>query len=195
MKESTFEYIWKNVIYPAERDVMASLPPEVVEKYKVQLDEGEAVKKAVFRVYDMNRKEFRRKYFKDGMNPNARIDKHKICVCLLSALMHTGVLKFDTSVLDNDAPASLLAMGASVALCSALALLYLFMVEEMDDDDSKKLLDKKGLIFPKTETGHDEYLLGRIKALAITDISGNDIDMLAWADTFFWIEQYNKEHL
>ena len=50
-------------------------------------------------------------------------------------------------------------------------------------------------MFPETNPGHDSYVLGRIKTLALNDIYGNDFDVLTYADMLFWIEKYNRKLL
>lgn len=50
-------------------------------------------------------------------------------------------------------------------------------------------------IFPETNKGHDEYLHGRVKTLALNDMYAIDFDILTYADMLYWIEKYNKEQL
>lgn len=63
------------------------------------------------------------------------------------------------------------------------------------DELYSKLEEQGTFLFPETNKGHDSYVQGRIKALALNDAYKNDFDILAYADMLFWIEQYNISRL
>jgi hypothetical protein len=54
------------------------------------------------------------------------------------------------------------------------------------------LLDKR-LEFPETTPGHDTYLMGRVRAMAVNDGNRIGFDILACADMLFWLELYNRQ--
>ena len=56
------------------------------------------------------------------------------------------------------------------------------------DELYSKLEEQGTFLFPETNKGHDSYVQGRIKALALNDAYKNDFDILAYADMLFWIE-------
>ena len=58
-------------------------------------------------------------------------------------------------------------------------------------DEFEELSKQRGFYYPKTNPGHDEYLLGRIKALALNKANQVDFDLLAYADMLFWIDTAN----
>ena len=47
----------------------------------------------------------------------------------------------------------------------------------------------------KTQHGHDEYSLGRIKALALNHGYNQPFDLLSHADSLYWIERFNEENI
>ncbi len=50
-------------------------------------------------------------------------------------------------------------------------------------------------VFPATNPGHDTYVQGHVKTLALNDLCGNDFDVLTYTDMLFLIECYNKEQI
>lgn len=63
------------------------------------------------------------------------------------------------------------------------------------DELYSKLEEQGTFLFPETNKGHDSYVQGRIKVLALNDAYKNDFDILTYADMLFWIEQYNISRL
>lgn len=64
----------------------------------------------------------------------------------------------------------------------------------------KSLFDNKMFIFPETASGHDNYILGRIKVLALNSIIQDPriktgFDILGFINMLFWIEKYNLDLL
>lgn len=87
----------------------------------------------------------------------------------------------------------------SIDFMASIYILYLFLLSDLQKDGQEdiysKLLDKATFDFPETNKGHDSYVIGRIKTLALNDLNGVDFDVLTYADMLFWIEKYNKDLL
>ena len=87
----------------------------------------------------------------------------------------------------------------TLAFLTGIHILYLCMLSDYErngEDKLAALLKKQAtFVFPKTNRGHDEYLQGRVKTLALNDIYAIDFDVLTYADMLYWIEKYNKDEL
>lgn len=83
----------------------------------------------------------------------------------------------------------------SVAFLTALQVMHLMMLaDHMNDKDPTlfhRLEAQETFQFPETNRGHDGYLQGRIKTLALNDIYDIDFDVLSYADMLYWLEKYN----
>lgn len=152
-------------------------------------------------------------FFDVGVDNENRIDIHKIGACLTAALIDVRVFKYS---IKEELNQDIFLSNYMVAFLTGIHLIYLNMVDEFkeliknnqyvtDEFDTnityspKKLLElleeQHTIRFPKTNSGHDPYDLGRIKALALNDIAKNDFNLLTYADMLFWIEKYNKYYL
>ena len=87
----------------------------------------------------------------------------------------------------------------TLAFLSGIHILYLCMLADYEKSNQKELATllkrQATFIFPETNKGHDEYLQGRVKTLALNDMYAIDFDILTYADMLYWIEKYNKDEL
>lgn len=219
MTEKTFDIFVDKTIIPAIRDTISSLSSRIAE-YDIKLNTDtnnqisddeialdESLKERILLKYDKYRKFVRSNYFDVGTNQENKIDIHKICACLTAAIIDTRLFKYN---IHGTKDLSVFLSNYTVAFLFGMHMLYLNLIDEYrcmsqngKDDEEKKvgkrILDileqQKTLKFPKTNPGHDPYLQGRVKTLALNDIYRIEFDLLTYADMLFWIEKYNKDLL
>ncbi len=195
MKMDTFKYIWMQGIVKAAQDVFDGISPALREKYSVCIDISDAVCQKLYYQYEEIRHLVRKKYFDTGKDEENKIDGHKICACITGALLNVRIINYEIS--DEEIPVKIVYANYEVAFLSAIYVMYLFLLSDFERDGETKCYDElkrqASFVFPKTNPGHDSYVQGRIKTLALNDLYGNDFDVLTYADMLFWIERYNKE--
>ena len=176
---------------------MAEISPELIEKYDVQLNSSDLMCHKLYEEYHKFRQKIRQQYFDVGKNDENLIDGHKICSCITGALLNVHLVSFDKK--KNDIPMNIVYSNYAIAFLSGIYIQYLFLLSDyMHDNDMESfetLKEQATFYFPETNPGHDSYVCGRIKTLALNDIYGNDFDILTYADMLFWIEKYNKDSI
>lgn len=195
MEMDTFKYIWRQGIVKAAQDVFDGISPTLREKYSVRIDVSDTMCKKLYYQYEEVRLLIRRKYFDTGKNEENKIDGHKICACITGALLNVRIINYEMP--DEEIPVKVVYSNYEVAFLSAIYVMYLFLLSDFEHDGKtecyEELKNQATFVFPKTNPGHDSYIQGRIKTLALNDLCGNDFDILTYADMLFWIERYNKE--
>lgn len=195
MKIDTFEYIWRQGIAKAAQDVFDEISPALREKYSVRIDVSNAMCQKLYHQYEDVRLLVRKKYFDTGKDEENKIDGHKICACITGALLNVRMINYEMP--DEEMPVKVVYANYEVAFLSAIYVMYLFLLSDLERDGKTELYEElkkqATFFFPKTNPGHDPYVQGRIKTLALNDLCGNDFDVLTYADMLFWIERYNKE--
>lgn len=204
MEENVFNIIWKLAIVPSAQSVIDNISKEVRKKYKVpsisDID-NTFMKRRVYKAYINYNRQIHDIYFNNGKDGSNRIDIHKVCACITSALLENNIIPYDTSMTEQDLKPQLhiVNMRYKVAVQTALYLLYairLFQLKKQKLSQIEQLLLKQGCyIVPPVNNGHDNYLVGRIKAIALGMQHDNNFDILAFADMLFSIEVYNFEHI
>lgn len=194
MKRTTFNYIWENGINKAIKDVWKD-----IQKYDSDYhihNREDKIYETVLAEYNIARENIRNNFFYCGVNKDKLIDIHKICSCITYAMVNVKVFSFE---IKKEVPLKLLLANYTVAFLSGLYCLYLFIVSDSLRKDSKIKFEDTNKIktfsFPTTNPGHDSYIQGRIKTLALNDCEGIDFDLLTYADMFFWIETYIKSNI
>lgn len=197
MTMDTFQYIWKQGIAKAAEDVFEEIPSALREKYSVRMDLSDDMRKKAYEEYEKVRRIVRKRYFDTGKDEENKIDGHKICACITGALLDVRILNFE--ILEEEMPIKIVYANYEVAFLAAIYVLYLFLLSDFERDGRmdcyEELKRQSTFVFPKTNPGHDSYVQGRIKTLALNDLCGNEFDILNFADMLFWIERYNKEFL
>ena len=197
MTKETFTYLWKQAIVKAADDVIAEILQDMKDKYNVRLDSSEHEFEKLYRAYNRYRNQIRSRYFDVGEKKENLIDGHKICACITGALLDVHLISFDMNA--GDVTFDVAYSNYATAFWGGIYVLYLLLVSDYireNDTDAIRKLEKQGtFVFPETNPGHDSYVLGRIKTLALNDIYGNDFDVLTYADMLFWIEKYNRKLL
>ena len=195
MKVGTFEYIWKQGIAKSAQDVFDGISPALREKYSVRIDVSNDMCKKLYHEYEKVRCFVRENYFDTGENGENKIDGHKICACITGALLNVRIITY--SMPEEGMPAKVIYANYEVAFLAAVYVMYLFLMSDFEHEGQMEcyheLKKRATFVFPETNSGHDPYVQGRIKTLALNDLYGNDFDVLTYADMLFWIEKYNKE--
>lgn len=195
MEMDSFKYIWRQGIVKSVQDVFDEIPPALRKKHSVSIDVSDEMCRKLYGQYEKVRCLVRKKYFDTGKDEENKIDGHKICACITGALLNVRIINYEMS--DEEIPVKIVYANYEVAFLSAIYVMYLFLLSDFERDGKMKCYDElknqATFVFPKTNPGHDSYVQGRIKTLALNDLYGNDFDVLTYADMLFWIERYNKE--
>ena len=190
-----FEYLWKFTVLNAADNVYRELPDEVAEYYHVVRNTSSEDMARVRILYEEYRDRTKSRFFDAGIDGRNLMDVHKIAACLTGALVDYRLFEYD---LRDEAPTELLLCNYAAAFLAGLNVLYISKLSDLinnSPEDYEKLFHRASFGFPETTPGHDPYVQGRIKTLAVNDINGVDFDVLTYADMLFWIEKYNMEHL
>ena len=126
----------------------------------------------------------------DGKN---LIDIHKICACFTAAIIKVRIFDYNKK---DIVPQEIFYSNYSLAFLVGIHIMYLGLLSDYEKENKEDLFaaldNKKTFSFPTTNDGHDSYIHGRIKTLALNDMYGVDFDVLTYADMLYWIEEYNK---
>ncbi|MBQ8326723.1 MAG: hypothetical protein IJX86_06585 [Lachnospiraceae bacterium] len=197
MRVETFNYLWEQGIAKAAQSVIDEISADALETYNVKLDVSKEMCGKVYSKYEELRLQVRKKYFNTGNNDENKIDGHKICACITGALLNVRLVSFEIG--DGKMPKSVIYSNYAIAFMAAIYVMFLFLLSDYEKDGNvecyNSLIKKATFAFPETNPGHDPYVQGRIKTLALNDICGIDFDILTYADMLFWIEKYNKDLL
>lgn len=135
-----------------------------------------------------------------GASVDDKMDRHKICACVVWALLQTDFMQCTSTV---KVPAAVTNAKYIAIFSGAVTVLYRLMLSDQllrksrGESNFKAKLSRYGIVFPATNAGHDLYATGKAKALAVCDISVHDDywDVPAWASIFCDLERYNLELL
>lgn len=195
MTIDSFRYIWKQGIAKSAKDVFDEIPPDLRNEYSVSINISDSICQKLYNEYEEVRCMVRKKYFDTGEDDENRIDGHKICACITGALLNIRLLDYKIS--NKEIPIKIVYANYEIAFLAAVYVLYLFLLSDFEHNGETKCFDElksqSTFVFPETNPGHDPYVQGRIKTLALNDLNGNNFDVLTYADMLFWIERYNKE--
>lgn len=199
MTKSTFSYLWEQGIAKAANDVKknieANVSAEQKKRYHINFNISDSMCDVAFHKYDKIHLLVRKKFFNTGENDEKKMDGHKICACITCTLLSLRLIEFDA--VDDDIPLIIIYSNYTIAFLSAIYVMYLLLLSNYEKEGKmehyNELNNQATFYFPKTNPGHDDYDIGRIKSLALNDSEGSDFDILTYADMLFWIEKYNKD--
>lgn len=197
MKPETYDYLCENALNRAIDDVLQSIPELIRNQYSLSYSNNfDKKKEAIFKEYDIQRKSVRKKFFDVGEDGKKLIDIHKVSACFTAAVLKVRVFDYkELTPMDM----SVFYSNYTLAFLSGIHILYLCMLADYEKSNQKELATllkrQATFIFPETNKGHDEYLQGRVKTLALNDMYAIDFDILTYADMLYWIEKYNKDEL
>lgn len=201
MKFETFSYLWEQGIKKAAEDVFNSIfkSQQSIDGYDVKMDTSETMCRNIYYEYDRIRVHVREKYFNTGVEDENKIDAHKICACITGALLTVRIISINNTNQKEDIPSSIAYANYAIAFLASIYVMYLFTLSNFKKNGNlkyyKELEKQSTFVFPKTNLGHDSYIKGRIKTLALNDIYENDFNILMYADMLFWIEIYNIDYI
>ena len=191
-----FDFLWENAVLNALENVWEEqLSPEDKNNYNIFRRDSPKDMEKVKSLYENYRDFTKSRFFDTGEDGNNLMDVHKVASCLTGALVRYKMLRYD---LKEDLPIEVMLSNYAIAFLAGVNVLYLVDLADSYEKNRalfRKLCDKKTFEFPATTPGHDPYVQGRIKTLAINDLNGVDFDVLTYADMLFWIENYNLKLL
>lgn len=195
MKDETFNVIWDQIDETAQA-IYQRLQPEGHFFRFAYEDHG---KRVIWHEYDQIRTELKNRCYEqsnDMETDGHLIDHHKIAACFCKALVTKKLFTFK---MDETVSEDMLRSNYELAYTVSLRIIYDYLVESYKHEGElllkQKLLNQKCLYVPPTTPSHENYDLGRIKTLALNDFYGIEFDLLAYSNTMFWIELYNRQLL
>lgn len=198
MNREDFDYLWLNCIKPVQTMLYESICSKIINAEKLycfQAKSSEDTVDDLYNTYEKIRIRTRRLFFDCGENDENKMDSHKISACITAALIEKPIFSFD---LNGTPDERILMVNYEMAFHGGMSVLYALALSEAIENKSDffdSLLMQEGFRYPQTNLGHDEYVLGRVKTLALNDAVGLEFDVLTYADMLFWIELYNIECL
>lgn len=200
MTRECFARLWECDIVKAVDDVYNSLPVEFVDRYHVVRQTNNVRAQMLFRKYDAYKEYVRANMFHNGGGTKL-MDVHKVVAILMWSMVQVNLIAYDCDVreADGSVPGQVLLAKYAVAFCAALCVLKKSMIAELRQDgrdEEATLLRTKRLDYPRTNKGHDLYVVGKVKALVMCDkVLDGRFNALAWASIFCELERYNMENL
>lgn len=187
MEELNSEYkkIFGTVILPQMRYVSQ-------QDSEVSFDENDSFQQ-VWNEYEKLRDHCKAKYMKPSID---RLDRHKVCSCLMLAILKVAPLHYPPKSEETE----LCVYNEQLAITTGLSLMRAFIVNGKDAEGkmkeksvlkAEKVIFGDGFIFP--ETFHGEYRNNFAIELYFTRQEGN-LNILSLSNTLFLLEQYNREH-
>ena len=201
MELKTFNFLWEQGIKKAAQDVYHDFfnSTQMAKDYNIKIDLSDEMSKKLYCEYDRIKTQVREKYFNAGENDKNKIDVHKICACITGALLNKKILSIETTKESSTIPFEFAYANYAIAFLASIYTMYLFVLSDFEkagENECYNELEKRAtFIFPTTNPGHDKYIEGRIKTLALNDIYKNDFDILMYADMLFWIEKFNIDDI
>lgn len=199
MKDDTFNYLWSCEIEPKALEIEKEMLQRYSarEKYGFSVVDLKEYKKSVFSYYQATNQDLKNCYFNNSQHDSSDtnlIDIHKVVSCFCKTFVKNKVFRFKVD--SSEMPIWIILSNYTFAFCASIGILYQNMLAHYKRHyyEKYRILKNERIVFPKTNPGHDPYVVGRIKTLALNDIYNTDFDLLAFADMFFWIEEFNKKY-
>lgn len=195
MKDETFDRVWEQINESAEA-IYQRLKPEGHDFRFTYRDRG---KKIICKEYDKIRRALKSRCYEPPVDPETGghlIDHHKIAACFCKALIDNKLFSFE---MDEKVSGEMVRSNYELAYTVSLRIVYDYLVESLKNEGKEELKERlkasNCLQVPTTTPSHEDYNLGRIKALALNDFYHMEFDLLAYSDMMFWIELYNRQIL
>ena len=141
--EESYTYIWETLIEPQ------------LLRYKESLDTciilEENSKRLIWEEYINLNNYCRREYM---VNPNGRLDRHKVAACYLIAIMHVSPIRFISVPLSDN---SYFIVNAKIAITTAMSIVRAYVLAACDKLPNSEEIKKKfdnGLLYPPEEFVH-----------------------------------------
>lgn len=194
MLDITYDYVWKEVIYPNIKMLLNEIPENDIEAFEITVSDEKILKRLIFLNYEKKKNRLKEIYHFDNGEDDRRIDVHKVAACFAAVLMEDKVFNFSIKDGLTDEIFLLNAkLAYNVSIDIILMALVYYYIKRGNEDIANTILEKGYLYVPPTSNGHDEYNIGRIKTIALNDVFENEFDILTYSDMMFWIEHYNRQ--
>lgn len=174
MKNETFDIIWKDGIEKRGKKIVDS------NIGKVEFDER--AKDRILKEYNKLRDYCKISYMR---NPDGLLDRHKVCSCLIIAIIKSAPL------IENQCVSEMKTIyNENLAMSVGLSLLKNYIVTAHSQEKDYIEIFKDGFRFPETErdTRYQELLC----LMLHYDVRNGNYSILAVADILFLIEEYTK---
>lgn len=189
MFESTFDYIWNNIIVVTARGIFCSIDEIDRKKSKFELRCSQLDHDNVFLLYNEVKNRLKQFYHYGNNNMEKKIDIHKVAACFASVLMSYKLFSYE---LNADTTNQIYLSNANLAYSVSIGIIKMNLIYKYRSDEQiLASIIENDLCVPKTTMGHDRYHEGRIKTIALNDVFENDFDILTYSDMLYWIELYN----
>ncbi len=124
-------------------------------------------------------------------NPDGLLDRHKVCACLIYAIIKSKPLVYDDS---DNINGRKYVFNENLAMTIGLSLLYNFIICGSEVDKAEI---EDGFVYPKTThsriTGGAEVTYQEFCCLMLYfDVRNKQYSILALANILFMIEEYSK---
>lgn len=194
MKKETFDYLWENEFWGILKTIeKRCLEIDQENRYNFTLKECKKLKCDISAGYHTARNVLKRNYYIHS-DDNDKIDHHKIAACLCLSVLQNKPFTFKIS---KGMPNEILLSNYKAAYSISKTFVFLMLIAQYRakglDHYASALEARKVLAVPETSTMHDDYDIGREKALALTELYEKQFNVLAYADMMFWIEYYNRQ--
>lgn len=191
MKIHTYDILWEQCIKPAAEEIFSLYGETSQKRFNWYLDNTEKTREAVYKEYQSYREIIHADYFR-----GKKYDVHKIGACFARALIVVSPISFDG---DANVPEYVALSNYWLGIIASVYIVRFFLFyayQKVNPEICCKMEQRKGRFeYPRTTPGHDLYLRGRVKTLAVNDGNNRSFDFLGYADMLFWIENYNRQIL
>lgn len=180
MEETTFNDLWDNLISVVICDYQNRFANIIVPNN---------AKEAIYTRYKYLNQECKQRYME---NPEGKLDRHKVCACLMYAILQADVLKCELAEVDVDE--KYLVLNEHLALTVGMSLLRAFIITDIKksafpDDEKQRLIGlvDNGIKYPNCN--HGEYQKNFASELYYTKRFYN-YNILSLAHILFLLEIY-----
>lgn len=196
MTDTTYDYIWSEIIQPDIKSLLDNITQDDINMFQVSLEDEKKLKKKIYSSYEKKKDRLKKLYHFDNGDADRRIDIHKIAACFASVLIEDKVFSF---IIKEGLTDDIFLLNARLAYNVSTDIILMSLVYHYIKNGKKdiayKILENGKLYVPTTSNGHDEYNVGRQKTIALNDVFGNEFDILTYSDMMFWLEHYNRQIL
>ncbi|RHX89536.1 hypothetical protein DLM76_21230 [Leptospira yasudae] len=180
MTSEKFDQLWEISFSPKAAGLSSKYP---------NLKVNDSAKDDIFKVYE----ETRKKIHNYMVDPEGRIDRHKIASTVVYSILKILPIRGAQSQTPYELRfAKVEFMPNEVfAWHCGLSIVYSFIIEQAKRDKDQELIDslKNGFKFPKCS--HDNYEIHVLRSLYYARVNSK-FDIFSFSHIFFLVEEYSK---
>ena len=182
MKNKNYEELWNTIIFP------------LLDKYRNEyaLAPTPETKQLIFEHYVQFRDFCKKHYMLDANN---FIDRHKVCACMIYAIIKTQPLHSGDETNNKDCFNTI---NEKIAIAAGLSLLRAFVIssakQNLNDDELEEIIKKfkSGIRLPQPPfINHGDYIENFAVELYFTR-KYNNYNILSLAHTLYMLELYTR---